>query len=227
MIIAPHPVPCGAGRAAALLSILARQQDGVVGEPQGDAGGREVGEGDVFAVDGPAIAVAAGQRGAAPVNVERPDLKRLGFDCRLAPLRQRDFVEQPVSARLIGNVFCAVGIDDSAIEAVAVPVLAACKQVQIGSVRFSSGLSLLGQGLHRCDAALALAESGVCKPQGESEGGGGGRRRSRASAPSDCPWPARRRGGAPKPSRAGHALSPVMTDLGESDVKRRSRRSAI
>jgi hypothetical protein len=49
-------------------SVLTRQQDGVVGEPEGDALGREVGVFDLLRVDDVVVAVVASQRAGSSLT---------------------------------------------------------------------------------------------------------------------------------------------------------------
>src|ERR1035441_2360310 len=71
--------------------VLPRQQDGVVGEVEGDALRREIGVFNRLAEDHVAVAVVAGQhRSLIGVHRELPDLKVFGCNTRVMLLNDRD-----------------------------------------------------------------------------------------------------------------------------------------
>ena len=65
-------------------------------------------------------------------NGQFPDLKLFGRDPRIVRLDQSDFIEKPVGARLIGEVFRAVCEQDVSVDAVPVPGLGAGELIKIG-----------------------------------------------------------------------------------------------
>ena len=75
-------------------------------------------------------------RAAVGIDRQLPDLEFLARDRFLETLRDRDLINQPVSATGIGDVFGAVGEEDAAHQAVAVPVLAAGELREDGGVQF-------------------------------------------------------------------------------------------
>ena len=71
---------------------------------------RKIGEGDLLGEDFVVTGVMTGERGGTiGPHGQRPHLKLFGGNARIEGLDERDFVKQPVSAPMIGNVFCAVG----------------------------------------------------------------------------------------------------------------------
>src|SRR5579875_1750730 len=96
-----------------LPSIFARQEDGLVLAEQLHARQREVREGDVLHLDLVTVAVLANERGAAiSMHGEGPDLKPLGGHLRRVALRERDGVEQPVGATMLGHIARTVCVED-------------------------------------------------------------------------------------------------------------------
>lgn len=111
----------------------------------------------------------------------------------------------------------------SSIERMPKPFLAAGEVFQIGKIEAGHFFSLsLWSRVASVDAALALAESGVCKPQGESAeaGAGAGKAEPRSA---DCPceradgaaplsidrvkrWTLKREGSTPNGGRRGKRL---------------------
>jgi hypothetical protein len=112
--------------------MLAWQVDGRTRERQLDAVEQKIRKRNLLAEYRAVNAVFAGQcRGAIRPDAETPDLKPLSADGRDA-LRQRDLVEQPIGAAGIGDVPGAVGEEDAAHKAVAVPVFAASELAEVG-----------------------------------------------------------------------------------------------
>ena len=98
----------------------------VVGEVELHFVKREVRERDLLCVNRVPIAVVAEHgRATGGVNLLVPDLEFFAGNASIMLLRDCDDVEQPISATLVGKELCAVGIQDCAIDAVAIPVLGA------------------------------------------------------------------------------------------------------
>ena len=113
--------PGGNPKRANRASIFARQQDHTVGEVQVDFRQGKVGVVDGFREHHAAVAVLANQAGAAVgLHCQFPKLEFHGGDGLLG---ERDGVQQPVRAALLGDVPRAVGVEDMARERVAIPVL--------------------------------------------------------------------------------------------------------
>ena len=70
------------------------------------------------------------------LDVELPDLEFLGSDPLVVGLADGDFIEKPVGAAFVGDVFRAVGEQDVAVDAVPVPVFAAGELPEIGFGEF-------------------------------------------------------------------------------------------
>ena len=80
--------------------------DDVVRELQRDFIQREIRVLDLLREDDVAVAVVAGQRGCTVgADGELPDLKFLGGDALVVGLNDRDLIEKPVGAALVGDVF--------------------------------------------------------------------------------------------------------------------------
>jgi hypothetical protein len=106
--------------------VLARQVDRIVGKSQLDLRQREIGERDRLCEDDLAVAVLTAEGcSAIRLHGELPDLKRCYHDGFDAALSQRDLVEQPVGAAVVGDVFRAISEEDIADETMAIPELAA------------------------------------------------------------------------------------------------------
>ena len=56
---------------------------------------------------------------------ELPDLKFLGGNGLVVGLNDRDLVQKPICSTVLGNVLCAVGIENVAVDSVPIPVFAA------------------------------------------------------------------------------------------------------
>lgn len=111
--------------------VFAGQQNRVVGAIELDLAEGKVGVVEELGVNDAAVAVITGKHGCAiGVDLERPKLKGFGGNLFLAALADRDGVEKPICATCIGDVFSAVGEQDAAIEAVAIPPLAAGEVAQ-------------------------------------------------------------------------------------------------
>ena len=102
--------------------------DDAVGEVQGDFIQREIGVLDLLLEDDVAVAiVACKRRGAVGTYGELPDLKFFGGDTLVVGLNDRDLVQKPICSTVLGNVLCAVGIENVAVDPVPIPILAARK----------------------------------------------------------------------------------------------------
>jgi hypothetical protein len=145
--------------------VFARQIDRVVGKPERNFRQREVGELDFLAEDEVAIAVVAAEGGCAIVaNLQRPHLKLFGGDTRIVRLDDRNLVQQPIGPALVGYLFRAVGEQHFAVDAVAIPMLAAGELREIGGGEsfVVDHVGLLSSLVLGCSAAapLAFAENG-------------------------------------------------------------------
>jgi len=119
---APARTPARAWRS----SILAGQVDNVVCEIQRDFIQREIGVFDLLGEHDVAVAiVACKSSGSVGTYGEFPDLKFLGGDSLVVRLNDRDFVEKPIRSTVLGNVLCAVGVENVAVDPVPIPVFAA------------------------------------------------------------------------------------------------------
>ena len=118
-------------------SVFARQVDHVITEPKCDAVKWKIRELDVPEEEQVVIAVFDPQRGGiVGPHVEFPDLKRLTTNRLVVALSDGDFVEQPVGAALVGDVFGAVGEQNVSVEGVPVPMLATGKLAEFGFAEF-------------------------------------------------------------------------------------------
>ena len=115
--------------------MLAWQVDDVVGEVQGDFIQRKIGVLDFFGEHDVAVAIVAGKSsGSVGTYGELPDLKFLGRNSLVVGLNDRDLVQQPICSTVLGNVLCAVGIENVAVDSVPIPILAARKLREIAFV---------------------------------------------------------------------------------------------
>ena len=107
-------------------SILAWQVDDVVGEVQSDFLQREIGMFDLLGEHDIAVAIVA-RKLSGPVGTygEFPDLKLLGGNSLVVGLNDRDLVQKPICSTVLGNVLCAVGVENVAVDSVPIPVFAA------------------------------------------------------------------------------------------------------
>jgi hypothetical protein len=112
-----------------LLSEKFRLFEGVFGaSDELDLAERKVRLVEELGVNDVAVAIIAGEdRSAISVDLQRPELKGFGGNVLLAALANRDCVEQPIGAAGVGNVFCTVREQHTAIDAVTIPLLAAGK----------------------------------------------------------------------------------------------------
>jgi hypothetical protein len=102
--------------------------DDVVGEVQGDFIQREIGVLDLLREYDIAVAVVARKRsGSVGTYGEFPDLKFLGGNSFVVGLNDRDFVQKPIRATVLGNVPRAVGVENVPVDSVPIPILAARK----------------------------------------------------------------------------------------------------
>jgi hypothetical protein len=107
-------------------SILAWQVDNVVSEVQSDFIQREIGILDLLGEHNIVVAIVARKRcGAVRAYGELPDLKFLGGKSLVVRLNDRDFVQKPMRSTVLGNVLCAVGVENVAVDSVPIPVFAA------------------------------------------------------------------------------------------------------
>src|SRR5208282_4259840 len=119
---APARMPARAWRC----SILAGQMDHVVGKIQGDFIQREIGMLDLLREHDVAVAIVARKRsGSVGTYGELPDLKFLGGNSLVVGLNDRDLVQKPICPTVLGNVLCAVGVENVAVDSVPIPVFAA------------------------------------------------------------------------------------------------------
>jgi hypothetical protein len=73
-----------------------------------------------------AIAIVARKfSGSVGTYCELPDLKFLGGDTLVAGLNDRDLVQKPICSTVLGNVLCAIGVENVAVNSVPIPVFAA------------------------------------------------------------------------------------------------------
>jgi hypothetical protein len=74
----------------------------------------------------PVIAIVARKsRGSVGTYGELPDLKFLGGNSLVVGLNDRDFVQKPIRAAVLGNVLRAVGVENVAVDPVPIPGFAA------------------------------------------------------------------------------------------------------
>ena len=100
--------------------------DHVVGEVQCDLIQRKVGVLDLLGEHDIAVAIVARKRGGSVGTYgECPDLKFLGGNSLVVGLNDRDLVQQPICSTVLGNVLCAVGIENVAVDPVPIPAFAA------------------------------------------------------------------------------------------------------
>ena len=94
-----------------------------------DFGKREVGKFERLFEHLVAVAVLASEDAglAHEIGLQRPHLKFFGGHALVVRLDERDFVEQPVSAAVIGDMLRSVRENHFAVEACAIPMLAAGK----------------------------------------------------------------------------------------------------
>ena len=104
--------------AASCRSILARQQDGVVAEIQADFLEREIRERNPLRANDVAVAVLASEDAGVLVEIDSkfPELEFLRRNGFFIALGQGDFVEKPISAAGIRDIFRAVSEEDAAHE---------------------------------------------------------------------------------------------------------------
>ena len=119
-------------------SVLARQVDHVVHEVQRDSIQRKIGALDLFGEHDVAVAVIARKRSASVgAYGELPDLKFLGGNSLVVGLNDRDFVQKPIRAAVLGNVLRAIGVENVAVDSVPIPVFAAS---ELREVAFAESL---------------------------------------------------------------------------------------
>src|ERR1017187_7023950 len=108
-----------------LCSVLAWQMDHVVSEIQRDFIQREIGVLNLLGEHDVAVAIIARKRsGSVGTYGEFPDLKFLGGNSLVVGLNDRDFVQKPIRSTVLGNMLCAVGIENVAVDSVPIPVFA-------------------------------------------------------------------------------------------------------
>jgi hypothetical protein len=99
--------------------------DDVVGEVQGDFIQREIGVLDFLREYDIAVAIVARKRsGSVGTYGEFPGLKFLGGNSLVVELNDRDLVQKPISSTVLGNVLCAIGVENVAVDSVPIPILA-------------------------------------------------------------------------------------------------------
>src|ERR1700678_2586881 len=107
-------------------SVLARQVDYPVGEIQRDFIQRKIGVLNLFGEHDIAVAIVARERsGSVGTYGEFPDLKFLGGNSLVVGLNDRDLVQKPICSTVLGNVLCAVSVENVAVDPVPIPVFAA------------------------------------------------------------------------------------------------------
>ena len=112
--------------------ILAGQMNHIVGEVEFHSIQREVSKRDLLCVDWVPIAIVTKHgRATVRVNFQVPDLEFLAGNSGVMLLGNCDDVEQPESATLVRKELCAVGVQDCAIDAMAIPVLGACELAEL------------------------------------------------------------------------------------------------
>ena len=112
--------------------------DDVVGEIQGNFIQREIGVLDVLGEHDIAVAIVARKRsGSVETYGEFPDLKFLGGNSLVVGLNDRDLVQKPICSTVLGNVLCAVGVENVAVDSVPIPVFAAS---ELREVAFAESL---------------------------------------------------------------------------------------
>ena len=106
-----------------------------MGEEEANPFGREVRVRDPFREHDEVVSVLAGQHRTAlfKINVQVPDLECFGGDS-LFQLPERDLVDQPVGAGSIRDILGTVGEEDSADQAVTMPLFRAGELCQLGFV---------------------------------------------------------------------------------------------
>jgi hypothetical protein len=97
----------------------------VVAAVEGHAGSWKVRGRDGFGKHRAAIAVLAGEDGGIAFHVEFPELEFFIPDRGPEALGQRDLVEQPIGACGVGDIFDAVGKEDSGNQRAPIPVFRA------------------------------------------------------------------------------------------------------
>ncbi len=107
--------------------------DHVVSEIQHDSVQREIGVLDLLGEHDVAIAIVTSKRsGSVGTYGELPDLKFLGGDSLVEWLNDRDFVQKPIRSAVFGNVLRAGGVQNIAVDRMAIPVVAAGELCQVG-----------------------------------------------------------------------------------------------
>ncbi len=89
---------------------------------------------------------AGERRGVIGIHGEFPELKLLGRKELVETLRESDFIDQPIGAGCLGDIFHTVGVKDVAHHRVTIPVLAAGELEQVvfaECFRIGHGRSLL------------------------------------------------------------------------------------
>jgi hypothetical protein len=100
--------------------------DHVVREVQCDFVQRKIRVFDLLATHDVAVAIVAGERsGSVRTYSQLPDLKFLGGNSLVVRLNDRNFVQEPIRATVLGDVLHAVGVENVAVDPVPIPVFAA------------------------------------------------------------------------------------------------------
>ena len=133
--------------------------DYLVGEVQCDFIQRKIRVLDLLGEYDLAIAIVARKRsGSVGTYGEFPDLKFLGGNRLVVGLNDRDFVEKPIRAAVLGNVLRAVGVENVAVDSVPIPGFAAGKLREIGIAAIAITLALVGSALAKDNRRHQSAE---------------------------------------------------------------------
>jgi hypothetical protein len=126
------PAPARTPARAWRWSVLAWQVDNVVGEMQRDFIQREIGVLDLLGEHDIGVAIVARKRGGSVgTHGEFPDLKFLGGDSLVVGLDDRDFVEKPIRATVLGDVLRAVGVENVPVDPMPMPIFTAGESREI------------------------------------------------------------------------------------------------
>ena len=121
-----NPRQRGHQRGVSRCSVLARQVDYPVGEIQRNFIQWKIGMLDLLGEHDIAVAIVARKRGGLVGTYgEFPDLKFLGGNSLVVGLNDRDFIQKPIRAAVLGNVLRAVGVENVAVDPVPIPGFAA------------------------------------------------------------------------------------------------------
>jgi hypothetical protein len=97
--------------------------DYVVGEVERDGIEREIGVFDVFAEDGVAVSVTAGESGCVVgMDSQCPNLEFFGSDFFVIGPNESNLVEEPVGSAVFSDVLCSVGVESHSIDGMSIPL---------------------------------------------------------------------------------------------------------